>query len=122
MELDQREVQKILGRWHCRCLPLDSFRNLPRDLRGTSLSPDGPYTLDLFVRYGYLIWMMLYFFTSADITYITLENKKHPNKDLVFGIVQSIFALSSQYWLGFVKMPPQQNLWVDSGSGSRPSV
>ena len=80
------------------------FLNLPRDLRGTSLSPYWPYTVDLFVRYGYLMWMMLYFFISAYITYITRKDKEHPNRVLVFGIAQSISALCSQYWLGFVQI------------------
>lgn len=75
------------------------FRNLPRDLRGTSLSPDWPYTVDLFVRYGYLIWMLLYFFMSANNAE---EDEQRPWRELGFGIAQSICALYSQYWLGFV--------------------
>ncbi|HVR08134.1 MAG TPA: hypothetical protein VMW75_08805, partial [Thermoanaerobaculia bacterium] len=32
-------------------------RNLPLDIESTTSSPDWPYTIDLFIRYGYVFWL-----------------------------------------------------------------
>ncbi|MGA8086270.1 MAG: hypothetical protein WCA10_03125 [Terracidiphilus sp.] len=74
-------------------------RNLPGHLREFSLHPNWAYSIDLFVRYLYLSWFLMYFFIS------NLENenaKTVRGKDVSFDVLQSGGALVGAYMLGFV--------------------
>ncbi len=74
-------------------------RNLPLHFQERSLSPDFLYTLDRFLRYGYLLWLLTYFFTS------NLENEPDsvPEKwDIPFDVLQSVCALVAAFGLGFI--------------------
>jgi len=74
-------------------------RNLPLHFQERSLSPDVLYTLDRFLRYGYLLWLLTYFFTS------NLENEPDsiPEKwDIPFDVLQSACALVAAFGLGFI--------------------
>ena len=66
-------------------------RTLPVHIKEWAWPPDAPYTIDLIVRYGYLLWLLAYFFIS------NLENeqsKSEPKKwEITFDILQSLSGL-----------------------------
>ena len=73
-------------------------RNLPLHAQQWSWPPDIPYTLDLFIRYGYVAWLLTYFFVS------NLDNTPDEaprNKDIAFDVLQSVAALWAIFWIGF---------------------
>ncbi|HEV3076943.1 MAG TPA: hypothetical protein VHB47_21150 [Thermoanaerobaculia bacterium] len=74
-------------------------RNLPLDIESTTWSPEWPYTFDLFIRYGYMLWLLAYFFISS---FSTEEDEVHLGKDIAYDILQSIFALGAVFCLGYV--------------------
>jgi len=76
-------------------------RNLPIHLSQTSLAEfDLIYTLTVFLKYGYVIWLLGYFFYSALDN--DLAEAGISSKDIAFDIVQSIVSLAAAYFLGFI--------------------
>jgi hypothetical protein len=73
------------------------LRSVPVHLRQTSLTPDWPYTLDLFTRYGYLLWLLIYFFMSN----FRIDQSDDRN-DLKFDVIQSVASLTALVGLDFV--------------------
>ena len=72
-------------------------RSIPVHIRQTSLTPDWPYTLDLFTRYGYLVWLLVYFFMSN----FRIDQSDN-EKDLKFDVIQSVISLTALVALDFV--------------------
>lgn len=73
-------------------------RNLPTHVHQL-IGADFPSVLDLILRYGYLLWLLAYLFTS------NLRNS--PNSDpkpreVPFDILQSACGLAAAYGLGFI--------------------
>jgi hypothetical protein len=65
-------------------------RNLPVHLSQMTAAYDLKYTLDVFVRYAYLIWLLGYFFMSA------LQNNRSSTptwRDILFDVLQSTVSL-----------------------------
>ena len=62
-----------------------------------SLTPNWPYTLDLFTRYGYLFCLMIYFFMSN----LRIDHSDHP-KDLPFDVIQSLASFITLIALDFM--------------------
>lgn len=59
------------------------------------------YTFQVFLSYGYLLWLLFYFFIS------NLKNeilKKAGVKDLIFDVAQSAVAFYAAYKLGFITL------------------
>ncbi len=74
-------------------------RTIPIDIQRLQSGPDAGLILDRALRYGYLLWLLSYFF----ITNLRLEQGEHPSRrDLVFDVIQSVAGLSAAYALGFV--------------------
>jgi hypothetical protein len=75
--------------------------NIPKHVSQINFSSnfDCDYTIDLFIRYVYVVWLLVYFFIS------NLNNNRSSsitNQDIIFDIIQSIAALTAVYYLGFV--------------------
>jgi hypothetical protein len=83
-------------------------RSLPVHFRERTLTPDWPYTIDRFLRYGYVVWLLAYFITS------NVLNQREPNPqatrpkrqfdiplDIPFDVIQSFCALIAMFALGF---------------------
>ncbi len=73
--------------------------NLPSHIQQFSWSPDPIYTFNVYLKYGYLLWFLGYFFIS------NLRNelqKQATKRDLFFDVTQSVLALISAYALGFI--------------------
>ena len=67
----------------------------PEDFKSTK------YTFQVFLSYGYLLWLLSYFFIS------NLKNeilKKAGVKDLIFDVIQSAVAFYAIYKLGFITL------------------
>jgi|SRR6185503_9305876 len=62
-----------------------------------SLTPNWPYTLDMFTRYGYLLCLMIYFFMSN----LRIDHSDHP-KDLPFDVIQSFASFTTLIALDFM--------------------
>ena len=62
-----------------------------------SLTPNWPYTLDLFTRYGYLLCLLIYFFMSN----LRIDHSDHP-KDLPFDVIQSFASFTTLIALDFM--------------------
>ncbi len=74
-------------------------RNIPADIHTLHASPAGVAILDRSLRYGYLLWLLAYFF----ITNLLNEQGDHPTtRELVFDVIQSISGLTAAYLLGFI--------------------
>lgn len=73
------------------------LRNFPVHLHQISPTPDWAYTLDLLTRYGYLIWLLVYFFMSN----FRIDQSDH-EKDLKFDLIQSVISLGALVGLDFV--------------------
>ena len=64
--------------------------------------PDPVYTLDRFVRYGYLLWLTSYFFVAG------VENKNPRNSeqpkwpDIWYDIMQYVLAFTAAVFMGFI--------------------
>jgi hypothetical protein len=74
-------------------------RNLPDHVRGLRQSPDLLNALDLFLRYGYLLWLLAYFFTSNLRNSPTSEPR---SREVPFDVLQSACALAAAFGLGFI--------------------
>jgi hypothetical protein len=96
-------------------------RNLPLDIQTVSSTPDWPYTLDLFLRYGYAWWLLVYFFMSS---FSTEEEVDHLKKDLMYDVVQSVFSLGAIYCLGFVSRdsPDLRHHWFIGYLGANAAI
>jgi hypothetical protein len=73
--------------------------NLPSHILQFSWSPDPIYTISIYLKYGYLLWFLSYFFIS------NLKNEQQEQatkRDLFFDVTQSTVALISAYALGFI--------------------
>lgn len=81
--------------------------NLPGHVLEFSFHPDRVYTAGLFIRYAYLFWFLVYFFTS---NFRIKQPSKVRLRDLGFDALQSIAALGAAYFLGFVS--PDHSLTV----------
>jgi len=73
------------------------LRSIAIHIQQSSLSPNWFYTLDLFVRYGYLLWLLVYFFMSNLRIDQTSEKK-----DLPFDVIQSLVSWITLVALDFV--------------------
>ena len=73
-------------------------RNLPLHLQERGWPPDIAHTLDLIIRYGYVVWLLAYFFIS-NLDNATDDTPR--NRDLAFDVIQSIAALWAVFWIGF---------------------
>ena len=75
-------------------------RCLPVHLKQRAWPPDPKYTIDLFVRYGYLLWLLFYFLVSN----VGIDDKDYkPNRwDIIYDVGQSAFSLAAAFFLGFV--------------------
>jgi hypothetical protein len=75
-------------------------RTLPSHLKHLIFGPaDLPYTLDTFLRYGYLLWLLSYFVISNLRIQTDSEREK---LDVLYDMLQSVFALSAAYFLDFL--------------------
>ena len=73
--------------------------NIPIHIQQISWPANWEYTLELIVRYCYLLWFFLYFFVSnLGNSVVTSEIKKW---DVWYDVGQSMLALSSACFLGF---------------------
>jgi hypothetical protein len=78
-------------------------RNLPVDLKEVSWPFQTDHTIDRFVRYGYLLWLLTYFFSSSVENQSRDEVKKW---DITYDVLQSVCSLTAAYFLGFI-LPDQ---------------
>ena len=87
------------------------LRSLAVHLQQVSLTPNWLYTLDLFTRYGYLLWLLIYFFMSN-----LRIGQSDDKKDLPFDVIQSLLSWTTLVVLDFVVtgygIPPGQRWWV----------
>lgn len=79
-------------------------RNLPVHLQQFAWPCDWNYTIDLFVRYGYLLWLLAYFLVST--VGIDDESYGRAKKDIAYDIGQSACSLTAAFFLGFI-LPDQ---------------
>jgi hypothetical protein len=79
-------------------------RNLPVHLKQFAWPCDWNYTLDLFVRYGYLLWLLFYFLVSN----IRIDDEDYVRSkwDIPFDVGQSACSLTAAFFLGFI-LPDQ---------------
>lgn len=75
-------------------------RNLPLHLSQLTFAPDWAYTLAVLLKYGYLIWLLSYFFMSALRNEQPDANRALP--DIGFDVMQSLCSLTAAYFLGFI--------------------
>jgi len=73
------------------------MRSVPLDLKDWSGPADYLYTFDLFIRYGYLLWLIGYFFVSNH-----LVDNKPERFDVFYEVLQSICSFVAAFALGFV--------------------
>jgi hypothetical protein len=79
-------------------------RTLPLYLKQAHWNFDPAYTADTFVRYGYLLWLLAYFFVSN----LEIAQAKSLQKwDITYDILQSICSLTAAFFLGFI-LPDQR--------------
>ncbi|SRR6266404_1281012 len=82
-------------------------RNIPTHVREfTGTLPLADSILDRSLRYGYLLWFLIYFFVSN----LHIDDPPTRYRDIFFDVVQSVFALSSLYFLGFVHVDTSYRL------------
>ena len=78
-------------------------RTLPLYLKQAHWNFDSAYTADTFVRYGYLLWLLAYFFVSN----LEIVQAKSVQKwDITYDVLQSVCSLASAFFLGFI-LPDQ---------------
>jgi len=73
------------------------LKSLVVHIHQASLTPNWPYTVDLFTRYGYLLCLMIYFFMSN----LRIDQSDHP-KDLPFDVIQSLASFTTLIALDFM--------------------
>ena len=74
-------------------------KNLPIHMAQFSLDMDFAYTMEVFLKYIYLLWFLCYFFISN----VRNEHEESTsNQDLIFDIIQSSLALMTAYAIGFI--------------------
>jgi len=74
--------------------------NIPTHVR--QLTGSLPITDSIFdrsLRYGYLLWFLVYFFVSN----LHIDDSTVRYRDIVYDVVQSFLSLTSLYFLGFVR-------------------
>ena len=72
-------------------------RSLPLHVTQAVRTPNGADLLELVIRYGYLAWLLTYFFVTH--FRIDLSTDK---KDLWYDVIQSVVTLAAAFLLGFV--------------------
>jgi hypothetical protein len=79
-------------------------KGVPVDLSTISLHPHLAYTLDRGLRWGYLIWLIAFFFISG--AGLQRERQQHPNAvdshDFFYYCIQAILSFGAAYFLGFL--------------------
>ena len=75
-------------------------RNLPGHLGQIGWPIDVGYTLNIYLRYGYLLWLLLYFFASN--LRVQSRGNEPDRHDILFDVVQSASALTAAYFLDFI--------------------
>jgi hypothetical protein len=84
------------------------LRNLAIHFLQRSLQPDWFYTANLFLRYGYLIWFVAYFFI-ANLQIQTEGRLLWESRDIFFTVVQSVLVFAAAVDLGFVDQKPHDH-------------
>ena len=82
-------------------------RNLPVSLKEFNWHFNAAHTIDVFIRYSFLVWLLVYFFFSAFNDHVSEEISK---KTLSFHIFQSAFSLGAAFFLGFLSPNAASNL------------
>jgi hypothetical protein len=94
-------------------------RNVPVDLSTISLNPQLSYTLDRALRWGYLVWLIAFFFISG--AGLQRERQQHPaavdSHDFYYYFVQAILSFGAAYFLGFL-VPGTQFTTLAYASGN----
>ena len=76
-------------------------RSFPADFATRSFHPNVPYTLDIVLRYGFMMWFLCYFAISS-----FSAEREHATKSTLASIVhdlgQSAVSLLAIFYLGFV--------------------
>ena len=73
------------------------LRSFAVHIQQTSLTPNWPYTLELFIRYGYLLLLLIYFFMSN-----LRIDQSDDWKDLPFDVIQSLASWTTLIALDFL--------------------
>jgi hypothetical protein len=77
-------------------------RNISVDVPSRAWPPDWAFTVDRFVRYGYLLWLTVYFLIAG------VENKQSVNAnqprscDIAYDAVTYVCAFSAAVFMGFI--------------------
>jgi hypothetical protein len=85
-------------------------RNIPVHFNERSCDPNWTYTIDLFLRYGYLLWLLAYFLVSSASNDLLDENRDC--RSIFFDGAQAILALTAAYFLGFILQDPPYGLFA----------
>lgn len=97
--LAQRAFQKLWVAGTMGAFFTAFARNLPTHLSQLGWPIDLNYTLDIFLRYAYLLWLLSYFFVSN----LKFEADIMPDtRDLFFDVVQSVASLTAAFFLDFL--------------------
>jgi len=73
------------------------LRSIAVHVQQASLAPNWSYTVELFIRYGYLLALLVYFFMSN----LRFEHSFH-QRDLPFDVIQSVASWTTLIALDFV--------------------
>jgi hypothetical protein len=85
-------------------------RSLPIYLDHLTHSPfDLSYTLDVSLRFGYLLWLLAYFVASNLRVQFDLRRDK---TDAFYDVIQSVLALTAAYFLDFLAPTEHRGLTV----------
>lgn len=86
------------------------MRSAATDIQHLALQPDWRYTLDVFLRYGYLAWFVFYFFLSN----LRFEYEPPTVRSTVFDVTQSFGAFVAAVCLGFLLSGRDSNSFTRS--------
>jgi hypothetical protein len=92
----KKEVQRLWVAGTVGAFFAAAFSSIPVHINLISSKPDWLYTLDLSIRYGYLLWLLVYFFMSN----IRIDQSDNP-KDLKYDLIQSVLSLTVLVALDF---------------------
>lgn len=73
--------------------------SLPDAVRMYRMPPDWFHTFDVFLRYGYLVWLTAYFFVSH---LLVSTSRAVACRDVIFDVAQSMLSLAAAWCLGFL--------------------
>jgi hypothetical protein len=74
-------------------------RSFPVDLRQIVYSFNAKFALNGVLRYGYLLWLIWYFFVSNMRSQADDSPRDH---EVAYDVVQSVFGLSAAFYLDFL--------------------